>query len=271
MPDSAQAWLIDPVIFRLGFLEVRWYGLMYVIGFLVGGQLLKKLSREGFFKPNEQTVDSLVTHLLFGLFLGARLAYVFIYNWDYYGNHLGEIFSVWQGGLSFHGAVVGLALGSLIFARKHKVPFLQISDSCVTAGAQGIFWGRMGNFINAELYGRITSSPIGMVFPGGGPYPRHPSQLYEAFGEGILIFVVLWLLRKRVSQYGILTAIFFGGYAIVRFIVEFFREADGQLGYYFGGNITMGQILCVVQFFAAIAIYLYARNKRSELTISLVK
>ena len=258
---------IDPVIFSLGPLQVRWYGLMYVVGFVVGGQLLRVLAKEKLLRPGVDKVDSLVSHVLIGMFFGARLAYVFIYNWDYYSNHFSEIFSVWQGGLSFHGAVAGMALGCLVYAKRHKIHLLQVSDCCVTAGAQGIFFGRMGNFINGELYGRITNSKFGVVFKNGGPLPRHPSQLYEGIAEGIILFLVLWFLRKRFTHYGVLTAIFFGGYAFIRYFIEFFREPDAQLGYYFGGTTTMGQILCLIQLVIAIGIYFYSRKVKSPIVL----
>jgi len=260
---------IDPVLVSLGPLQVRWYGLMYVVGFVVGSHLLKKLGKEGIFSPGPEKVDSLVSHILIGMFFGARLAYVFIYNWDYYSNHLSELFAVWQGGLSFHGAIAGMAVGALVFARKNGIAFLQASDSCVTAGAQGIFFGRMGNFINGELFGRVTDAPVGIVFKNGGPFPRHPSQLYEGIGEGIILFLILWSFRKKVNHYGVLTAIFLGGYAIARYIIEFFREADSQLGYYFGNTTTMGQILCIVQLLFAIGVYFYAVKRRDSLKLTL--
>ena len=242
---------------------------MYVVGFVVGSHLLKKLGKEGILAPGPEKVDSLVSHILIGMFFGARLAYVFIYNWDYYSKNISELFAVWQGGLSFHGAIAGTAVGALIFARKNGIPFLQASDCCVTAGAQGIFFGRMGNFINGELYGRVTDSPVGIVFKNGGPFARHPSQLYEAFGEGVILFIILWSVRKKFNHYGVLTAIFLGGYAIARYFIEFFREADSQLGYYFGGTTTMGQILCLVQLLFAVSVYFYAKNKREDLKLSL--
>ncbi len=258
---------IDPVLLSLGPLQIRWYGLMYVVGFVVGSHLLKKLGREGVLSPGPEKVDSLVSHILIGMFLGARLAYVFIYNWDYYSQNLGELLAVWQGGLSFHGAIAGMAVGALIFARKNKIPFLQASDCCVTAGAQGIFFGRMGNFINGELFGRVTDSPFGIVFKGGGPLARHPSQLYEGIGEGIILFIILWSLRKKFSHYGVLTAIFLGGYSIIRYAIEFFREPDSQLGYFFGGTTTMGQILCMVQLLFAVLVYQYSKKRQGPLSI----
>ena len=253
----------DPVLFSLGPLQVRWYGLMYMVGFFVGGQLLNKLASENIFSPGKKRVDSLVMHLIIGMLIGARLAYVFIYNWEYYQNHLGEIFAVWQGGLSFHGAITGMAVACIIFSKKHKVSPLEVTDACVVAGAQGIFFGRMGNFINGELYGRVTNSAVGMIFKNGGPMPRHASQLYEGISEGVILWLILWMLRKKASHYGILTAIFLSGYGVFRFIVEFFREPDSQLGYYFGGALTMGQILCLVQIAAGLAVMFLFRSKES--------
>ena len=233
----------DPVIFSVGSLQVRWYGLMYVVGFVNGGFILKYLANKGFFQVSKKQVDSLITYLLVGMFLGARLAYVFIYNWDYYKNHLSELLSVWQGGLSFHGAIVGMVFAAGLFARNNRVPWLQVTDSMALAGAQGLFFGRVGNFINGELYGRVTDWRLGMIFAEGGPHPRHPSQLYEAFMEGLVLSAVLWVLFRRVGYHGTLTMVFLIGYGVFRFAVEFFRQPDGQLGYYFGW-MTMGQILC---------------------------
>jgi len=265
-----QAPNIDPVLIALGPLQIRWYGFMYVIGFVIGNQLLKVLVKEKFLRVPIEKVDSLVTHVLIFMFIGARSAYVFIYNWDYYGNNLSELLAVYKGGLSFHGAVAGMAFGVWLFARKNKVPFLQVVDACVIAGTQGVFFGRMGNFINHELWGRKTDMPWGMVFsdPSAGPLPRHPSQLYEAFLEGIVLFLILWLTRKKLKFYGTAGAIFFSVYGVFRFIVEFFREADAQLGYYFGGLLTMGQILCILQIILGLALYFYAKKNSEKLVIT---
>ena len=259
---------IDPVLIALGPIEIRWYGLMYVIGYIIAGQLIKKLAKEGFFKPGAEKADSLIMYMLIGMFIGARIFYVFIYNWDYYSNNLMDLFAVWKGGLSFHGAITGMFVAAVLFAKKNQIPFLQVCDTAVITGSQGVFFGRMGNFINGELYGRVTNSPLGMIFPGGGPYPRHPSQVYEAVSEGIILFSILWLTRKKMSHYGTSTAIFFGFYATARFFIEFFREPDAQLGYYFGGTITMGQILCFLQLLVAVGVYFYARSKRDSLSIT---
>lgn len=250
---------IDPVLVAIGPLEVRWYGLMYVLGFAVGSWLLNRLAKSGFWPLPKESIDKYVTALIIGMFLGARTFYVFIYNWDYYSSHLIEALHVWKGGLSFHGALVGMCLATYWFARKNKVHFFQIADCMAVAGGPGLFFGRMGNFINGELYGRITDSPVGIMFPGAGPYPRHASQLYEGILEGIVLAIILYFIHKRQKHYGIVSTFFLIGYGTFRFIVEFFREPDSQLGYYFGG-LTMWQILCFFMLMVAGAIYAWARK-----------
>ena len=250
---------IDPVIFQVGFLQVRWYGLMYVVGFVLGGYLLKKLADEKFWPLPKEKIDNFITSIIIGMFLGARFAYVFIYNWDYYSQNMGDILSVWKGGLSFHGAVFGMCMATWIYARKHNLHFFQLGDSMAVAGAQGLFFGRMGNFINGELFGRVTDSWAGIIFPEGGPFPRHPSQLYEGVLEGIVLFIILFAIHKRQRFYGVCSAAFLAGYGIFRFIVEFFREPDSQLGYYFG-FLTMGQILCLLMIPMAWVMLMYAKK-----------
>jgi phosphatidylglycerol:prolipoprotein diacylglycerol transferase len=238
-----QEW-IDPVIFSLGPLQVRWYGAMYVLGFLVGGAILKYLANKKFWPLETEAIDRYITWLIVGMFLGARLFYVFLYNWEYYSANLSDILSVWKGGLSFHGAVFGMCISTLIFAKKNNVHFFQLSDCLAVGGGPGLFFGRMGNFINGELYGRVTDSWAGVVFPGGGPFPRHASQLYEGILEGIVLCIILFYVHKRQRFYGVVSACFLLGYGVFRFIVEFFREPDAQLGYYFK-YFTMGQFLCL--------------------------
>jgi phosphatidylglycerol:prolipoprotein diacylglycerol transferase len=254
----------DPNIFTLGPLQVRWYGMMYVVGFVLANFLLKKLVDRGFFQVPKEKVDSLISIMFVCMFLGARIFYVFIYNWSYYKSHLTELLAVWQGGLSFHGALAGLLLGGYIFAKKNNISWAQVMDNVALAGAPGLFFGRMGNFINGELYGRLTDSPFGLIFPAGGPYPRHPSQLYEGILEGIVLSLILWFLLKRVKHYGYLASTFLIGYGVFRYIVEFFREPDAQLGYYLGGTTTMGQILCMVMVLIGITALLVVKNKKLE-------
>lgn len=253
-----QDW-IDPVIFSLGPLQVRWYGAMYVIGFLVGGAILKHLCDKKFWPLPKEAIDKYITWIIIGMFLGARIFYTFIYNWDYYSENLGDILAVWKGGLSFHGAVVGMCIATWLFAKKHNLHFFQIADSMAVAGSPGLFFGRMGNFINGELYGRVTDSWAGVVFPGAGPFPRHPSQLYEGVLEGIFLFFILYAVHKRERFYGVASSTFLLGYGVFRFIVEFFREPDSQLGYYFG-YFTMGQILCFLMIIGSFFMLMYAKK-----------
>ena len=255
---------IDPIIFSLGPLQVRWYGAMYFVGFSLGSYILGKLSEKGFLKMPKEAVDKYVFWLIIGMLVGARLAYVFIYNWDYYSTRITEIPMVMQGGLSFHGAVVGMCFTSWMFARKYKLHFFHIGDALAIAGTPGLFFRRMGNFINGELFGRVTDSPFGMIFKNGGPYPRHPSQLYEGLFEGLVLFCILYFLHKRVKFYGVISSVFVLGYGVFRYFVEFFREADAQLGYYFGRTTTMGQILCMIMVLVSFAMFWYAKKKNFE-------
>lgn len=248
---QVETW-IDPVFFSIGPISVHWYGLMYVIGFLLGTFLLKKLVREGVTELKPSLVDTYVTYLIIGLFIGARLVYVFIYNWKIYAADPLEIFAVWKGGLSFHGGLLGLVCATCFFVYRYKVNFFSLADGMAVAAAPGLFFGRMGNFINGELYGRITDSKIGMLFPGAGPYPRHPSQLYEAVLEGIVTFFILWCLRKKVKYDGILSGLFLVLYGTFRYCIEFFREPDVQLGLFFWGTTSMGQILCLLMIVSGI-------------------
>lgn len=251
---------LNPVLLDFGAVQVRWYGLMYVVGFVIAGYLLKKLVAQNFLKVSVEKIDTLVTTMIICMFIGARFAYVFIYNWDYYSQNLLDLLAVWKGGLSFHGALVGLIAGGVIFARQNKRSWMEIMDSIALAGTQGLFFGRLGNFINGELYGRVTNSPVGIIFPEGGPFPRHASQLYEAVLEGIVLMAIVWIVKSRVKIYGIIGACFVGFYGVFRFIVEFFREPDTQLGYYFG-YITMGQILCFLMMIAGVGLYIHAKKR----------
>ena len=253
---------LDPVIFSIGTFEVRWYGLMYVVGFWLGAYLAKILAERNFFKLPHARVDTLVMYLLVGMFVGARGAYVFIYNWDYYSQNIGHIFFQ-RGGLSFHGAIIGIILAGYVFSRRYKISWLQTMDVVALAGAPGLFFGRLGNFINGELYGRRTDFWTGIVFPGGGPYPRHPSQLYEAVLEGLVMSGLLWFLLTKVRRYGYISCTVLLFYGAARFGVEFFREPDAQLGYYFGW-MTMGQILCFLMMLGSVPLFLYSKRAALE-------
>ena len=250
---------LDPVLFSLGFVKVHWYGVMYVVGFVLGGWIAKKLIQKKFFTVPREKVDSLITILLICMFIGARMVYIFVYNWSYYSKNIGEIFFIWEGGLSFHGALIGLLVGGYIFAKRNNISWFQVMDVVALAGTPGIFFGRMGNFINGELFGRRTDAWVGIIFPSGGPYPRHPSQIYEGVMEGIVLSIILWFFMKRVPYYGYLGGFFIIGYAFFRFIIEFFREPDGQLGFLLFG-MSMGQILCFLMAIGGFVYLFYARR-----------
>ncbi|HOJ13334.1 MAG TPA: prolipoprotein diacylglyceryl transferase, partial [Deltaproteobacteria bacterium] len=189
-------------------------------------------------------VEDLVTYCILGLVAGARIGYCLIYNPSYYLAHPLKFFAVWEGGMSFHGGLIGLVLTGYLFSRARKKPFLMLADLGAIGATPGLFFGRIGNFINGELFGRVTDAPWGMVFPSGGPVARHPSQLYEAFGEGLLLFVILYLAARKVSTHGVVFGIFLACYGAVRFVLEFFREPDPQIGFVLL-TLTMGQVLCL--------------------------
>ncbi len=248
---------ISPEIFSIGPLSLRWYGLMYVIGFVVGFHILRARIRQGYLKVSMQYADTYITYIVVGMLLGARLVYVFVYNWEYYSVHPGEILALWSGGLSFHGAALGMLISSWLYARRYGVPLQSVLDALAIGAPIGLFVGRIGNFINAELYGRATDVPWAMVFPTDPlQVPRHPSQLYQGFTEGLLLFVVLCvfqksLLRRGRLKNGMLAALFVGGYGVLRFLVEFTREPDPQLGLVLG-PLSMGQVLCLIMIVVAI-------------------
>ena len=234
---------IDPVIFSLGPAKVRWYGLMYVLGFIASYYLVLHQIKKKKHTDLETHFENINFMLILCLILGGRLGYVFFYNFSYYLNHPAEILATWQGGMSFHGGILGVTVAGYLFTRRHKLDFLKVADVVACVSPIGLFFGRIANFINGELFGRPTDVAWAMVFPRGGPDPRHPSQLYEACLEGFLLFLILHLLwRVEVIRMkpGILTGVFLMGYAFSRMTVEFFREPDGIVGIF-----TIGQFLSI--------------------------
>ncbi len=237
---------IDPVIFRIGPFAMRWYGLMYILGFLAGYGLTVYQLRGGR-KPQipRDAVDDLFFYLIIGLIVGARLGYAVFYNLPFYIENPLEIFMVWHGGMSFHGGLGGAFIASLIVIIRKRLPFRATADLVIPAAPIGLCLGRLGNFINGELFGKPADVPWAMVFPRGGPVPRHPSQLYEAFFEGLLLFVILWLYKDRKKREGDVFALFLILYGLFRTFCEFFRLPDTQLGFVLG-PLTMGQVLSLV-------------------------
>ena len=247
---------IDPVIIRIGPLALRWYGLMYLLGFAVGFFAIRaRLKRTAPLIKSEQ-VEGLIFWVMVGLLVGARLGELLFYHWmewGYYLSHPLEIIAVWHGGMSFHGGLIGCFLAAVWHIRRQKMPFLPVADAICLAAPVGLMFGRLGNFINGELFGRVSDLPWAMVFPHGGPLARHPSQLYEAVLEGPLLLLILWLARDRVRP-GAVMALFVVGYSVMRFLVEFVREPDPQIGLLLG-PLTMGQMLCLTQAAAGLIIW----------------
>jgi len=251
---------IDPVIIKVGLLSVRWYGVMYLIGFassylLVGYQISKRKLGMGM-----KDIESLYSSLILGLVIGGRLGYVLFYNLSDYIRNPIEIFAVWHGGMSFHGGLIGSIIAGVIFCRRHRMDFWRVSDLIIVTVPIGLGLGRLANFINGELYGRVTDVPWGMVFPSGGPLPRHPSQLYESLLEGVTLFTILWFLKDRDLKPGLLTSLFLILYGVFRFFVELFREPDQQLGFILG-PFTMGQTLSAIMISVGVGI-LFCRDKK---------
>ncbi len=259
---------IDPVFFHLGPVEFRWYGLMYVVSFIVAYFLITlNVKRKGIALSKDDVAD-LVFYLALGVILGGRIGYILFYNLSYYMEHPLKILAVWEGGMSFHGGLVGTVLSTLYFVRKKKIAFFQLADLCVPVVPIGLGLGRLGNFINGELYGRVTGVPWGMVFPGGGIEPRHPSQLYEAILEGPVLFAILWLVqRKQNLPVGVVFWGFVALYGAFRFLVEFTREPDPQLGYILA-NFSMGQMLSFPMFLlgTCMVIVLYRRGGKGGIS-----
>ncbi len=235
---------IKPYIVKIGPFEVRWYGLMYLLGFIASYILVRYQIKKKKLPVPTKIIDEIYFYLILGLIIGARLGYVIFYNLGEYIKNPLEIFAVWHGGMSFHGGLIGALLAGIYVTKRYKLDFWLYSDLIIATAPIGLGLGRIGNFINGELYGRVTTLPWGMVFPAGGPLPRHPSQLYEAFFEGLVLFLILWYMKDRVTKKGRLTAAFLLFYGIFRFFIEFFREPDPQLGFILG-PFTMGQVLCI--------------------------
>jgi phosphatidylglycerol---prolipoprotein diacylglyceryl transferase len=255
---------IDPILIDLGPIRLSWYGLMYVFGFLASYLLVRYQMKRKDFGISKPEVEDLYFYLILGLIVGARLGYVLFYDLRMYLGDPLEIFALWHGGMSFHGGLLGVLLVGIIFCWKRRKSFWKIADLFIVTAPIGLALGRIGNFINGELYGRVTQSPWGMFFPRGGPLPRHPSQLYESALEGWILFIILWFVKdsKKIPAGGLL-ALFLSIYGLFRFFVEFFREPDAQLGFVLG-SFSMGQVLCAFMIFAGLFLYLYLKRKEGS-------
>lgn len=246
---------------------LRWYSTMYLLAFIVAYVQIRYWVVRRTIMLTQLQLDSLIGLVILGMILGARTFYVFIYNFDHYSQYPMEAIKVWEGGLSFHGGIVGVIIAIVLFCRANRIPFFHLTDKLVLTVPFGIAIGRLGNFMNGELYGRIVQShvPWAVVFPEGGPQPRHPSQIYQSLGEGVLFGITLFLITRRKGRpEGLVGASFVFFYGFYRFFNEFFREADKQLQYYFNNTLTMGQILCLVQMLVTLGIFWYVKDNMIE-------
>ena len=249
----------DPVAFQILSFEIRWYSLAYIFGIIIGWSLCKKI----FIKNADisEKFDDYITYLIVGIILGGRLGYIIFYNFNYYSHNILDIFKIWQGGMSFHGGLLGIILSSIIFAKKnHQDPF-EYMDLVALVAPIGIFFGRLANFINSELYGKTTEVLWSVTFTKVDNLPRHPSQLYEAVLEGAILFLILMYFRKKnyLTKPGLISGLFLIFYSIFRFFVEFFRVPDEQLGYLIL-NLSMGQIISLI-FVTIGTILFYIKNE----------
>jgi phosphatidylglycerol:prolipoprotein diacylglycerol transferase len=253
---------IDPILVEIGPLRVSWYGLMYVLGFFASYLLVRYQMKKKDFGVSKLDVENLYFYLILGLIIGARLGYVLFYDLKMYLKDPLEIFAIWHGGMSFHGGLIGVLVVAILFSWKNKKPFWKIVDLFIVTAPIGLGLGRIGNFINGELYGRETDVPWGMIFPNGGPHPRHPSQLYECALEGGALFIILWFLKDKELPEGGLLALFLSVYGIFRFFVELFRQPDKQLGFILG-PFTMGQTLSAFMIIGGILLLVYLKRSNS--------
>jgi len=263
---------MNPVVFSIGNFSIQYYGLMYLVAFAIAYILaLRRIRAEDEFDMRKEELQGLITAIILGVLIGGRLGYVLFYNLAYYIRHPLTIilpFSFANGfqftgiaGMSYHGGLIGAILGVFIFARRRRYDFFILTDLMIPCVPLGYTFGRLGNFINGELYGRVTSANIGMYFPDSlDGLLRHPSQLYEAFFEGTFLFCVLWLIKGKVRTRGALLAYYLMGYGVVRFVIEFVREPDAHLGFILLG-LSMGQVLCMLMILAGFILLILLRRR----------
>lgn len=253
--------LINPVIVSFGFIQIRWYSLAYVLGFIIGLYLIKKINNKFSIPLQNKDLDNFFIWSVLGIIIGGRLGYTIFYQTESIIYDPLSILFIWQGGMSFHGGLIGIVLSMILYAQKKRINFFQLSDLVATVAPIGIFLGRLANFINVELYGRVTNFPFAMIYPNIDNQTRHPSQLYEAFFEGLFLFILLFFISDKSfkkNKYGNTTSFFLILYGFFRFTLEFLREPDVHLGLYYN-FFTMGQILSIPMIIFGISLY-WKRN-----------
>jgi phosphatidylglycerol:prolipoprotein diacylglycerol transferase len=253
----------DPVAIEIFSLEIRWYSLAYIVGILFGWFVAKKI----FIKNQDinEKFDDYITYLIIGIILGGRIGYILFYNLEFYSNNLIDIFKIWNGGMSFHGGLIGIIIASIIFGKiNNQSPFVYM-DIVALVAPIGIFFGRISNFINSELYGKVTDLPWSVTFVQIDNFPRHPTQIYEALLEGVILFLILINFKKKnfLLKPGLISSLFLIFYSIFRFSIEFLRVPDQQLGYLLF-DLTMGQILSLIMILAGLVLF-YFKNENKQI------
>ena len=255
---------LEPVLFDFGFVAIRWYSLSYIAGILIGWWLGKKIIIKKFENIGQKfylkEFDDLIAYLIISIIIGGRIGYIIFYNLQFYISNPFDIIKIWEGGMSFHGALIGVIIGTVLFSTQKKISSLFLLDVIACVSPIGIFFGRIANFINGELVGKITSAPWGVIFPTIDMLPRHPSQLYEAFLEGVILFFILnTLIFKKNYKTGTCSFLFLIFYGLFRIFSELFREPDYQIGYFFN-LFSMGTILSSLMILFGVVIYLFTRK-----------
>ena len=262
----------DPIFIDLKFFQIRWYSLAYIFGILIGWYIAKKIIQKRYSKFNDPNLinakdfDNLITYLIIGIIIGGRLGYIIFYNISHYLDNFFEIFMIWKGGMSFHGGLAGIIIASLIFSKKNKINFFSITDVIACVSPIGIFFGRIANFINSELYGKISSVPWAVVFPNNDGVGRHPSQIYEAILEGLILFILinfLALKKNLIIKSGYVSSVFLILYSILRMFSENFREPDQHIGYFFN-YFSMGTLLSILTLIIGFLIIFFIKKNEQN-------
>ncbi|MDR1012524.1 MAG: prolipoprotein diacylglyceryl transferase [Coxiellaceae bacterium] len=251
---------LNPIAINFGMIKIYWYGISYAVGFALAWILARQRAKKYYPLWSSEIISDLIFCCALSGIIGGRLGYVLIYNAKIFLHKPLAIFQIWTGGMAFHGGIIGVIIGVWFFSRKIKTSFIQLLDFISPLVPPGIALGRIGNYINSELWGRVTTVPWGIIFPNGGEFPRHPSQLYESFAEGVILFIIIWIYTAKPRSKGVTASLFLFYYGILRFICEFFREPDINIGFIALNWLTMGQLLSLLVIIAGICLFLYHKQ-----------